>query len=324
MTSATWVELTAQAIFHTLFASLLVEALVRGWRVSDPGQRAALRLLALGYPLLAFPALVGLVPSRGGERFREAAALLDGRRWDDLQLLGIGLMRWWTAGLSAAGAGLLLLDLVPYLRTRRATRPGLGPPEPERARALADAVAPLAAQLRIPPPPVLQVPTAVPLLFCTGVRRPALVISRGALELLDPAELRAALAHELCPLSRHDPAASWVLLGVRVLMAFNPALQVVARAIARDLESRADERAAALCGDRAALASAILRLYRASAGLAVRRTVGLAAALARIRAGEVEVRCRRLLAPAPAPLPFGAGRVALAGLSLTAVLFFVV
>jgi hypothetical protein len=52
--------------------------------------------------------------------------------------------------------------------------------------------------------------------------------------------------------------------------------------------------------------------------------VPFAAALARLRAADVEVRCRRLLAPAPGQLPFGAGRVALAGMSLTALLFFVV
>jgi len=50
---ATWAELLAQAILHTLVASLLVEALVRSWRVREPGQRMALRLVArfAGQPL---------------------------------------------------------------------------------------------------------------------------------------------------------------------------------------------------------------------------------------------------------------------------------
>jgi Zn-dependent protease with chaperone function len=323
MGSTTSVELLAQAIFHGLFAAIFVEALVRGWRVDHPGQRLALRLVALGYPLAVFPALVTLVPARAGEDFQEAAALLDGRRWDDLRFLGAGLMRWWTAGLAAAGAGLLLLDLVPFVRRRRAPRPAVEPLEPERARALAQVLAPLAGRLGIRPPSVVHLATDAPLLYCRGIRRPELILSRGTLRLLAPDELDAALAHELCHLARRDPAASWGLLVARVLMAFSPGFQVMARAVARDAESLADERAAAL-GDRVALASAVLKLYRAGAHRSSGRAIPFAAALARLRAAEVEVRCRRLLAPAPAPLPFGPVRVALAGLSLTGVLFFVV
>jgi Zn-dependent protease with chaperone function len=161
------------------------------------------------------------------------------------------------------------------------------------------------------------------------VRRHAIVISRGALRLLDPDELRAALAHELAHLARHDPAASWAVMGARALMWFNPAFQVLSRAIARDAEALADERAAAACGDRLALASGLLKLHRATArGLPVRRTLPLAAALVtpleRARSLDVEVRCRRLLDGAPPPVRWGGARVALAAASLTVLLFFVV
>jgi len=118
-TSASWAEIAAQAIFHTLVASLFVEALVRSWRVREPRQRMALRLVALGYPLVLFPALVILFPARGGEDFRETWAIVDGLRWNDLSLLGVGLFRWWLAVFAAMGAALLLLDLVPLLSARR-------------------------------------------------------------------------------------------------------------------------------------------------------------------------------------------------------------
>ncbi len=329
MASGTWADLLAQASFHTLVASLYVEALVRTWRAREPGQRIALRLTALGYPLVLFPALVLLFPIREGDAFREEVALLVGRSWQELRFLGASLFQWWVVGVSGLGLALLLMDLVPFLARRR----GASPPAPARgvgeAAALDLEVAALSARLGIRrAPPVAWVDRGAPMLFCTGVLRPAVVVSRGAVGLLDPEELRAALAHELAHLARRDPAASWGVLCARVLMWFNPAFQVVARAVARDAEWLADERAAAACGDRLALASGLLKLHRATSGRGMRRPLPFAAALseplARVRSRDIEVRCRRLLDPAAPRLPFGGARVALAALSLTALLFFVV
>ncbi len=177
-------------------------------------------------------------------------------------------------------------------------------------------------------PPVVFLEQGGPALFCTGARRPALVVSSAALDLLDEIELRAALAHELAHLDNGDPASSWLLMAGRALQFFNPAFQVLSRAVARDAEWLADDEAARACGDRIALASGLLKLHRATAGKpAVRRTLPFAAALVepldRARFLDVEVRCRRLLEPAPAALPFGRARVALAAAGLVGVLFFV-
>jgi Zn-dependent protease with chaperone function len=112
-------------------------------------------------------------------------------------------------------------------------------------------------------------------------------------------------------------------------MWFNPAFQVLSRAIARDAEGLADEHAASACGDRLALASGLLKLHRATGGGApVRRTLPFAGViaepLARVRSLDVEIRCRRLLDGPPTPLPYLRARVILAAASLTALLFFVV
>jgi len=326
---AKWAEVAAQAIFHTLVASLFVEALVRSWRVREPRQRMGLRLVALAYPLVLFPLLVMAFPVRGEEEFVEAWALLAGRRWDEVRFLGAGLLHWWLGIFAAGGAALLLLDLLPILASRRRPEPVPAEPDPESAAAIGEELPRLAASLGIRPPPVIFLDRDQPVLFCSGVRRHAIVISRGAVRLLDREELRAALAHELAHLARHDPAASWVVMAARGIMFFNPAFQVLSRPIARDAEWLADERAAELGGDRLALASGLLKLHRVTAGpLPVRRTLPFAGALAeplaRVRSLDVEVRCRRLLDGAPAPLPFGAARVFLAGASLAALLFFVV
>src|SRR5512145_1144004 len=98
--SAKWAEIAAQAIFHTLVASLYVEALVRSWRVREPRQRMALRLVALGYPLALFPALLLLFPVRADEAFQEGALLVVSR-WAEVRLLGVGLLAWWLAGFAA-------------------------------------------------------------------------------------------------------------------------------------------------------------------------------------------------------------------------------
>jgi Zn-dependent protease with chaperone function len=326
--SAKWAEIAAQAIFHTLVASLFVEALVRSWRVTEPRQRMALRLVALGYPLVVIPAFLGLFQFRLEEPFHDEIALLVGRRWSEVRVLGVGLFDAWLAAFAGLGALLFLMDLLPLVRGRRRPRPVAAPPDPVSAGALAEVPA-LAAALQVRPPPVLFLDRDAPVLFCTGVRKPSVVVSRGAIRLLDPDELRAALAHELAHLARHDPAASWAVMAARALLWFNPAFQVLSRAIARDAEWLADEHAAAAAGDRLALASGLLKLHRATAGTgAVRRTLPFAAVLAeplaRVRSLDVEVRCRRLLDGPPAPVPFLRARVVLAAASLTALLFFVV
>jgi Zn-dependent protease with chaperone function len=326
--SAKWAEIAAQAIFHTLVASLFVEALVRSWRVREPRQRMALRLVALGYPLVAFPAIVLFFPVRADEAFRDGPALLVAGRWSEVQLLGVSLLGIWVAGFAALGAILFLMDLWPLLRSLGRPRASGTDPDPASAAAL-EALPVLAQRLGIPAPPVVFLDRDQPVLFCTGVRRPSIVVSRGAISLLDREELSAALAHELAHLARHDPSASWGVMAGRAAMFFNPAFQVLSRALARDAELLADERASEACGDRLALASGLIKLHRATAGrMPIRRTLPFAAALAeplsRVRSLDIEVRCRRLLDGPPAALPYGRARVALAAASVTALLFFVV
>jgi hypothetical protein len=120
-------------------------------------------------------------------------------------------------------------------------------------------------------------------------------------------------------------------MAARALMWFNPGVQVLVRAIARDAERTADERAAAATGDRLALASALLKLYRATEGRVPARQAGrrplssaLAEPIARARAHDIELRCRALMVPAPEPVALGRVRFAAASVGLGFLLFFVV
>ncbi len=324
---ATWADILTQAIFHSLVASLFIEALVKGWQVAEPRQRIALRLLALGYPLVLFPAVVVLGVDRADESFRDSTAIFSADAWGDLRFLGIGLDSWWLAGFAAAGTALFLLDFLPLFRRRG--RPAGGKADEAGVARLDAALFPVARRIGVRPPPIRFVASDVPMLFCTGVRRQEIVVSRGSLALLDDEELEAAIAHELSHLARHDPAVSWVIMAARAIMFFNPAFQVVSRVIVRDAEHVADERAAAAIGHRLPLAAGLLKLHRATSRFApVPRSLPFAAALTepieKAHARDLEVRCRRLLAPAPKPLRFGAVRLALATATLTVVLYFVV
>jgi Zn-dependent protease with chaperone function len=331
MPAARWVDFVGQEIFHTFVAALVVEALVRLWRVREPQQRLALRLMVLGYSLLVLPAYFLLFPERAGEAFRDFRALFAAARWDEMGLLGVGLYRWWVGLFAAIGLLLFLMDLLPLLWGRRGGIPPESAALSPQAQAASAVLAELSAGMGVARPRLVFLAEGGPALFCAGARNPALVISRSAVDLLDRQELRAAVAHELAHLDRLDPSVSWVLMAGRAAMFFNPAFQVVARAMARDAEWRADERAAAGTGDRLALASGLLKLYRATAGrppVPGRRNLPLAAALAeplaRARALDIEFRCRRLMQPAPAPVPFGALRLAATAASLSVLLFFVV
>jgi Zn-dependent protease with chaperone function len=331
MVDSRWLDFAGQAIFHTLIAALVVEALVRLWGVRQPAQRTALRAVALLWPFVAVPALFVAFPAREGEAFRDGPALFAGRHWDGLAFLGVGLYVWWVGAMATAGMALFLMDLVPLLRARADEPPSSPPTTPAGRRAASALAEVLAASGSRGEPPLVYLDGGPPLLYCTGARHPVVVVSRAAVDLLDDGELRGALAHEIAHLDRRDPAVSWVVMGLRSLQWFNPAFQVLARAMARDAERGADERASRATGDRVALASGLLKLFRATEGRplpAARRHLPLTAALAepiaRARTHDIAARCRSLLGPPPEPLPFGPARIAAAGAALFLLLFFVV
>lgn len=297
MLDGKWFDYAAQSVTHALVAALAIEALLRLWRVRAPDDRLALRLLGLGQPLVVTPALFLLAPQRAGEEFHDRWAIFAARHWEQLNVLGVSTFHAGVVLLAALGTALFLMDVGPLLRGERQRPPPPAPVPPELEAAMAEAARGHRRRARLH-----FLDSRAPVLFCSGVRDPVLVVSRGALELLDEEELRAALSHELAHLDRHDPSLSWALMGVRAVLFFNPVTQVVARALARDAEWRADEGAG---GDRLALASAVLKLYRAGVGRPspVGRTLPFAGALAeplqRVRSHDVEARCRRLLEPAP-------------------------
>jgi Zn-dependent protease with chaperone function len=106
---------------------------------------------------------------------------------------------------------------------------------------------------------------AEPRAFCAGYLRPQIYLSRGAREQLQPAELRAVLAHESHHARRRDPLR---LLAARALadsLFFIPILHRIAERYAALGELAADEAAVATIGGRGPLASALLKFSESPA-----------------------------------------------------------
>ena len=320
-----------QAILHAMIAALVVEALLRLWRVGDPGERLGLRGVALLGPLILTAAYMLLAPGRSTERFAERWAIFAGVHWDELRIGETGVASAATVVLSILGLALYLRDAVPFLAdrvTRRAGDTALPRSHPAVVR-VQSCLETLPGPGPARPPAITVVDLASPVLLCSGIDRTRILVSTGTLDCLGDDELKAALAHELSHLVARDPLTGWWLMVVRTLQCFNPVIQVVGRQAVQDLERRADLEVARR-GQSRPLAGAILRLSHAPEA---HSDLAPASARGNLAARVVSVahrhatdnRCQLLLEGAmPPPSPMHAWRVALASLALTLLLYLVV
>jgi hypothetical protein len=315
-------EYAAQSIAHAFIAALVTEALLRLWRVGDADLRVAFRVLPLVFPLAVLPVFLWLAPARGGEWFADHRAVFASTRWGDLGPSALRLDHVVLVVLAVLGAVLFVRDLAPFFSRQLPSR------LPQRAVAASTLTAEASSIARAMgsavTPRVVVLDSAAPLLLLRGARRATLVVSLGALARLDDDERRAALAHETAHATRRDPLLGWALMICRALTIFNPVCQVAARAVAREMEWRADDLAVRFTGRRLVLASALVKLYRAQER-GESPVTPLGRLLARGRSAAVEARCRRLLVPAmPERVPLARVKLVSTGVALGILLFFVV
>ena len=62
------IDAAGQAILHATVAALVVEALLRLWRVEDPGERLAMRWVEMAAPVLLTTAYLALAPWRSAPK----------------------------------------------------------------------------------------------------------------------------------------------------------------------------------------------------------------------------------------------------------------
>ncbi len=249
--------------------------------------------LSAGLLVLEVAATVALAPA--GRTYAAALAALP------------VALTWW-AWLAAVAFAVVLVRLVSVLglsaaRTVRARH---------RHRVLVDLVATRNPLLR----GTHVVDHDVPVAYCLPGLRPRVVVSRGIVAVLDEAELRAVLEHELAHVAaRHD----LVVLPFVALGATFPRLAPVRCAleqVALLVEVLADDRAARRHGGRV-LARA---LVKASAGAPPPGSLGIAGPVTSgALASPVAVRADRLLHP-PAPLAPAALATVLAAVVLVLLL----
>jgi Zn-dependent protease with chaperone function len=108
-----------------------------------------------------------------------------------------------------------------------------------------------------------------PQAFCTGLARPRVYVSSGAVELLERRELRAVLAHEAHHARRRDPLRVFLARTLADALFFAPAVRRLAERYEALAELAADEAAVELTNDRSALAEALLMFDRAPSPAAV-------------------------------------------------------
>ncbi len=318
-----------QAILHSVIAAVVIEALLRTWHSNHADERLALRLLVLVLPLVLTPAFAIAAPFRGEDWFGVRWALFSRDHWNQLRVAGIGLWTLSVTILGAAGLVLCLRDVVGFLVDRvRRDAPAGDPESLADAAAIDRVLAEIGTRMGVRPPSVEVLALSAPVLFCTGVVRPTLVVSYGTLRRLNDDELRAALTHEMAHVSHRDTLLGWTLMAFRVLQAFNPVTQVVGRQAVQEIERRADA-AVAATGQHGQLASALIKLSGRrddEAGTSPSDRLGLSRRLAaKAATAELDLRCDRLLDEIPGRAARAAPmRVGLAAAGLATLLFFVV
>src|SRR5438309_11015310 len=177
-----------------------------------------------------------------------------------------------------------------WLATRQLGRVGTSS-VPDACR---EAVARLAARLRIRRPlrvlesAVVQVPAVI------GWLRPVVLLPASALTGLTPLQLDALLAHELAHVRRYDYLVNLLQSAIETLLFYHPAVWWVSRHVRDEREHCCDDMAVAACGDAHFYATALLGMERLRSPLP---TLSMAAA-----GGSLVERVRRLMAPVPAEM----------------------
>lgn len=314
-----------QAILHGVIAAGFVEALLRVWRIRRAESRLAFWVLALAFPFLVLPVFLVAAPFRTDDAFMAGSALFSSNRWNAMRLARLSVDTLVFGILALSGTLLFLRDLVPFLIQaarghREEASVHAAPPD-----GLVTRVAELACRAGIRTPAVTVLRTDASVLFVRGLLRPTLVLSNGVLTQLSDGGLQAAIVHELAHVRFRDPLAGWLLMAARLVMFWNPAVQLMSRAIVQEMEHRADRMAVRLA-DAPGLVTAFRTLT--SARSADRPSVGeprrtLNVFAERLHHAQMSARLASLTERQSA-LRFARTRMVLVAATLGVLLFFVV
>ena len=218
---------------------------------------------------------------------RTAAAALPG---------AVGDWSTWAASLWLFGATLMSLRIACLAggtgRIRKQCRPLDNPDTAEIAEGFRKAMG-IAREVRILVGERIVSPAAY------GIFWPALLLPASLATGIPSECLRAALAHELAHIRRHDYLVNLVQLLVEALLFFNPAVWWISHRIRVERESCCDALADGITGGDLDYASALTQLVAMLSPGGMR--VGTAQALGNTRSGSMLDRVRRIVLPGHRP-----------------------
>jgi Zn-dependent protease with chaperone function len=251
-----------QAFLHSLCAAVIAHRAILDWDIRSPAARQKFYLVAVFAPAVSYPLYQWIDPERGSLHFR-LGTLFDSNRWINVEL-------WHTRPvvlllvlvLAAATVVFLFQELIPILRHR----PGPADPESRTVRAAMGSPAALAAEGLADEPPNIQIiEDDDPAIHSVIGRDAAIYLTTGLLRSLQPAELRAAIAHEVAHMRRSRRPLLMVAYVVRVLLFFSPGTLVAFRKAAAEEEKICDDWAVEATGRPDALAAVLEKLRHSDA-----------------------------------------------------------
>jgi Zn-dependent protease with chaperone function len=251
-----------QAFLHSVSAAIIAHRAILGWNIRSPVIRQKFHLIAVFAPVVSYPLYQWINPDRGTVYFR-LGALFDSERWINVELwnvLPVGLL--FVLVLAATTFVFLFQELIPILRHRS------GPSDTASRTVRADKESPaaLAAEgLAGEAPEILVVQDDDPAIHSVVGGSPAIYLTTGLLRSLQPAELRAAIAHEVAHLRRSRRPLLMIAYVVRVLQFFSVGTLVAFRRAAAEEEKICDDWAVEATGSPDALAAVLEKLRHSDA-----------------------------------------------------------
>ncbi len=248
----------AQSLCHSAVAAAVADSSLLAWRIMDPRVKQRFRLIVIVAPVVSFPLYQLINPGRGSIQFR-LDALFDVNRWFFLEVFGFFSI--WTATLVIIVLTALifmiqeLIPIVLHLMEVRRAEPeeeasGLPEGAHEKAMRILEGLSMDFVGLHVLEDEEL-------ILFSSTGSAPEVFLSTGMMEEMSPAELKAAVAHEIAHIRRSKTPLLMTVYLVRMVMFFNPITLMEFRKVAQEEEKICDDMAVEMTGDRESLARAV-------------------------------------------------------------------
>jgi Zn-dependent protease with chaperone function len=248
----------AQSFVHSIIASIIAGQALNVWQIDDPVIRQRFRLMVLLFPIFSFPFYQVLNPDRGSPIFR-LNVLFDSSQWLNMDIWGVvPVSLLFLLLLAIVTLVFLFQEMIPIIRhsleSRIATHEG-------KRRDADTFIQNASKSLAIETPEVIIVDDDELIIFSTPGKNSVIVISTGLSEALTPAQMQAALAHELAHISRSRRPMLLAVFFLRIIMFFNPVALVEFRRAIRNEEKICDDIAVSLTHRPEALAEALKKFY---------------------------------------------------------------